>query len=144
MCERTEQWNDGSMDQSNSFAEREPMFHWIIAWFLEQWINGSMDLCQFFWTGEWGRDLRSIAKDLWSIKDMLWHGDGEAVREQRIIGSQCVFFLWKIWPGSLDHWNIGANWNYLHITSLYWDARAAKNGLSMIIDCPCIWIESGS
>ena len=31
-----------------------------------------------------------------------------------------LFFIFvKTLPGSLDHWIIGANWNYLHITSLY-------------------------
>ena len=46
---------------------------------------------------------------------------GVAVRERRIIGPLCYFLIFvKILPGSLDHWIIGANWNYLHITSLYW------------------------
>ena len=45
---------------------------------------------------------------------------GLAVMERRIIGPLCYFSIFvKILPGSTDHWIIGANWNYLHITSLY-------------------------
>ena len=118
------------------------MDHSIIAWFLgqrERWIDGSLDHClnlgteiglgamerwfmeSLFGTGEGGREGSSEHCEGSSehYRD-LGTEVGVAVREQRIIGPLCYFLIFvKILPGSLDHWIIGANWNYLHITSLY-------------------------
>ena len=79
---------------------------------MDRWIMESL-----FGRGEGVRDYRSTAKDHWSIAEVL----GQRLAwEQRIIGPLCYFSIFvKILPGSMDHWIIGANWNYLHITSLY-------------------------
>ena len=59
--------------------------------------------------------LQRIIGALQSSWDRGWPGS-EGAKDHWTI----VFFCVKILPGSLDHWIIGANWNYLHITNLYW------------------------
>ena len=98
--------------------DRMDRMDWMERWI--RWINGALLI--FFWDrgSDGAKDQAKHCQG--SLEHYRFVGTevGLAVRDQKIIGSLCYFFIFvKTLPGSLDHWIIGANWNYLHITSLY-------------------------